>query len=180
MLRTTLLEPGGQWCAFWDGDAGRETRDRANAWIREQAVPGPWLPFCAIRHAHIDGRAAPFFRAAGTRRTVVVGPGHIERLDTRLLEPAEHVTIPDGSAWEEVPRIRRTLFGVLKEGDLVLFCAGMASNVLIHQLWNEYRWQGHATLLDVGSVLDPWCGVYSRRVYRDSEWREQTMQKNLP
>jgi hypothetical protein len=42
----------------------------------------------------------------------------------------------------------------------VAFCAGMASNVWIDRLYEDFG--GRAALLDIGSAFDPLAGVYSR------------------
>ena len=61
--------------------------------------------------------------------------------------------------------------------DLVLFSAGLGAAVMVHQLWAEFA--GQATLWDIGAVLDPYCGVFSRKNYRTLEWQESVMPLNL-
>jgi len=46
----------------------------------------------------------------------------------------------------------------------ILFCAGMMSNVLIDELWWMYP---DGTYIDMGSALDPHCGISSRRYHRE-------------
>lgn len=177
-LRHTLREPVGQWCVFWQpvgGRLGADLHQKARAWIAEHYTGVPWIvdrPFAA---ANRMGVIAPFLRATRERRVVLVGPRHMDRLPRDVLTPAVHVEVPDATAWRVTDDIVAEISDAVQPDDLVLFCAGMASNLMVHRLWPML--QDTVTLLDIGAVLDPYCGVYSRSTHRNPEWRENVMMK---
>lgn len=167
-LRETLREPVGQRCVFWDPAPviGRKAHADALAWMARNPLRVEWLPDCPIRKANEIGLAAPIWRAVAGRRTIVVGPGHFRSLD--LFQPEARIEVPPRYAWTEAPRIVDEIEQVFRPGDLVLIAAGMATNLIVHALWP--RVAGSATLIDIGSALDPYCGVFSRAVYRSPLW----------
>lgn len=179
-LTRTLKQPVGQWCAFWipgqGGERTREVRERAARWIAEHEPNVRWIADRMDGEANAAGHMAPFFAAARTRRAVLVGPRHLTKLPASVLTPAAHVVVRDSDAWKHEEETSATIRRVLESGDIVLFAAGMASNLMIHRLWPEYR--GEVTLYDIGAALDPYCGVQSRAIYRRPEW-PATMKRNL-
>ncbi len=177
-LLRTLTEPVGQWCVLWPGGAGPDARARVSEWIARHQPDIRWIPFRPICWAAVFGFAGPFFEAVRSRRVVLVGPEHMKRLPAEVVDPSAYVTVPDGSAWRVVEEMCQSVRDAVEVDDLVLFSSGMASNLAIHALWPELR--GRATLFDLGSVLDPYCGVFSRRAYQDPVWQRDIMPQNLP
>ena len=177
-LLRTLTEPVGQWCVFWypHPKLGRPARDGAVKWLAENKPDVRWIPDRPVGAANELGLAAPFWRACRTRRVVLVGPAHLSRLD--LFPVAHHIQTPDGTAWQHVGRICDEVRAVMEPDDLVLFASGMATNLMIWELWPEVR--GTVTLYDIGSALDPYCGVFSRRTFRERGWKETIMPRNRP
>ena len=177
-LIQTLLNPTGQWCAYWWDiqKKGRIARSRAEKWLAEFKPPVSWIPDRPIFRAMEQGRARPFFEALAYRDVVLVGPNHLEPLDAFPIR--EFVTVPDGSAWEEVDRICGEVDGNLRNDTVVLFASGMAANVMIHRLWGEHR--SRATFYDIGSALDPFVGLLSRGEYKTPGWYENVFRQNVP
>lgn len=178
MLRDTLLRPVGQWCVLWwpHPTKGMRAYQAARKWLAEHKPDVRWIPDRAVSRANELGKAAPFFAACRTRRVVLVGPAHLAALD--LFPVAEHVRVPDAVAWQHTDRLCAEILTVVRPHDLVLICAGMAANLIVHRLWPELR--GRATLLDMGATLDPYVGVFSRGVFREPGWRENVMPRNVP
>lgn len=180
-LRETLMRPVGQWCCLWwpHQTIGAKVYRDALVWIGANKPPVQWLPERPIFRAVIEGAAAPFFAACRTRRVIVVGPAHMVRLD--LLDVAVHIPVPKGTAWKLADDLTDEVCSAVGDrGDdpLVLIAAGMGANLIIHRAWPRLR--GRATLLDIGSTLDPFCGVYSRGPFRDETWQRDTMDRNRP
>ncbi len=171
-LRHTLLEPVGQWCSFFDVPS--PIRDAAIEWIEQHHPAVHWVAQRPYGRAATIGELAPFLQAVRTRRVVVVGPEHLAALPEEVVGPFVHVQVPMATAWLEVDRIADDVRCAVGMGDLVLFAAGMASNLLIHRLW-----RGLSTMLDVGALLDPYVGVASRRYHSDPEWLLDMKPRNL-
>lgn len=181
-LRESLKRADGIHAAFWPTeDVGASVRKAAVAWIEHERPDVRWLEDCPIRRANETGRAAPFFRALRELDVLVVGGPHLRDLSPDLLGTWQYMPVHDTRAWEDAGRVAYALPSVLDDldADVVLLAAGMASELIIHELWPCVKGSG-VSLIDVGAVLDPYAGVYSRGAYRDPEWRENVMPLNLP
>jgi hypothetical protein len=177
LLRRSLLEPVGQWCVFWfpHPTKGVRIREKALLWLATHEPQVSWIPDRPVGMASIQGLARPIFQAMRTRRIILVGPQHLARLE---LFDFQHVIVPDATAWREIDRITAEVRSRIRRDDLVLFASGMATNVMIHRLWPDFR--GRATLYDIGAALDPYVGVFSRGEYQAEHWQRDIMPRNLP
>lgn len=181
MLRNTLLHPVGQLCVFWwPGETkGLAARAGALKWIAQHKPPVTWIPDRPFGRANEIGELAPFFAAARTRNVTIVGPQHMERFPTNLLGDFQHIVVRDGTAWQSADDTVAQVEDMAREDELVLFAAGMASCVMIHRLWGGAL-RHKATLIDIGAVLDPYAGVYSRGEYVTEAWQTDTQPRNIP
>lgn len=172
-LRTTLLSPVGQWCGT---NPGRSMRIDVEAWVlhRRPKVRLVWKE--TLSAANVRGELAPFFRAVRERGCILVGPRHLTALNPDVIGHVEHILVPDATAWQDVDFISAIILEVVWETDIVLFAAGMATNLLIHRLRPMLPL---ATLLDVGAILDPYVGRFSRKGYRKPIFQERNMMRNL-
>jgi len=109
-----------------------------------------------LHDASARGQARPFFsairRASNRGSLTIVGPGHLGALPLTFT----HVVTHPSDALSQVEEITHRLSSE-GPGDVVLFCAGPTSNILIDRLHGR-----GACLLDVGALLDPYAGVLSR------------------
>lgn len=109
-----------------------------------------------IHNASIDGKLNEFFETLEDRDVLLVGPPHL----AGVLPEAEHVAITPVDCWKDYDNIVKNI--PHDRGDLVvLLCASMVSEVIIH----DYRMFKDITMIDMGSVLDPYAGVKSRRYH---------------
>jgi hypothetical protein len=178
-LADTLLEPVGQWCLYFSGK-NEPRRPAADAWLAEHRPPVQWIPDRPLARANEQGMLAPFVAAIRKRRVCVVGPRHMRGLKGVFTSQWCHLPVPDGTAWKEAATLGRKI-QVLAETagfDLFLIAAGSGAALTIHRAWPEVK--ERATLIDIGATLDPYAGVFSRNLYRTSEWRKHVMPKNLP
>lgn len=179
-LRDSLTGATDLVAAFWPtGDAGEDVRTEACAWLRGNDTDVAWLPDCPIRRASEAGLLAPFFRALRWRRIVLVGGPHLDRqVARRAIGPHAFVKVSATESWKEAAQaVDHLEWHVRRGADVVLFAAGMGSEVMIHAARPRLP---DATLVDIGAVLDPYVGVYSRGYMRDAVWRRDRMPRNLP
>jgi len=106
-----------------------------------------------LHDASERGQLRPFFQALRRHgRLTIVGPEHLKALPMQY----RHVVTHPSNAIGQLSDILGQLEGI-GPGDVVLFCAGPTSNILIDRLHGR-----GACLLDVGALLDPYAGVISR------------------
>lgn len=173
MLRATLLQPRD---FMYGTRPGKKRKHTANDWVKANCSrPIDWVWKSTLPEANVNGQLAPFMQAWKRRDIVVVGPVHT--LSGLPFKYRLHHTIPDGTAWMHWRDIARKIRLHWREGDVVSFSAGMASNVMIWWLWDDARDAG-VTLLDVGALWDPYVGVLSRSGYRKPTWPE-SMERNV-
>lgn len=176
LLADSLRGAKGIQAAFWPRqDVGARTREMALTWLEAERPDVHWLADCPIRRANEVGLAAPFFRALRGRQVYLVGTDHMMAGGRLPFTLRRGLGVPGSTAWMWVEDTAGEIVGSSHPTDVILLAAGMASELMIHSLWDGTR-----TIIDVGAILDPYAGVYSRNVYRSEHWRREIMPKNLP
>jgi hypothetical protein len=110
-----------------------------------------------LHNASIDGILHHFLDSFNGRYIVLVGPAHLQYFFNGV-----HIVIPSVNCWTEYENVRQQI-AFHTEGvhnAVVLLAASMMSEVLIDDFADE-----PLTFIDVGSVLDPYCGIKSRRYH---------------
>lgn len=177
-LAHTLLRPAGQWCVFFQRD--HQASASAIAWVDKHKPPVEWIADRPFGRASEMGMAAPFFQAIRDRNVCIVGPWHLFHLLSEAKSPIVRLhgffATSAGDAWKSTDELVQSV--IQKDSDLFLFAAGSASNLIIHRAWPHMKHR--ATLIDIGAMLDPYVGVYSRSLFLKEQWRRDVLPKNLP
>lgn len=138
-------------------------------WLDENAPDIIWNDSEVFLRTSLAGALYPLVRILRLRRVVLVGGAHLQALAE--LDPLVHVIVPDVNAWLDKERIAKDILRAsfstnpLKRAEVILFCAGMTSKVLMWELYPLMH-QERVTMLDMGSVFDMYCGVDSRKYAR--------------
>lgn len=117
-----------------------------------------WVNADVLHNASIEGELHKFIDALKGRYIVLVGPVHLSGFWSQCV----HIVVPPVNCWLEYENIRQQIeFHVDGVNNaVVLLAASMMSEVLIDDFADH-----HHTFIDIGSVLDPYCGVISRRYH---------------
>lgn len=120
-----------------------------------------WINADIFHKASIHGKLDKLFNALDGRHVVYVGNESLKKLPFIN----EFVEIPFKNVWKQYDK---TLTRILARtsGQFKVFCfsGGMATNVFIHDLWNEDPWHSY---IDVGSVFDPYVGRITRKYHEN-------------
>lgn len=108
-----------------------------------------------LHSASIDGVLGRFFNALEGRYIILVGPPHLADLFDCV-----HIVIPSVNCWLQYENILEQLSFHIKTDVVVLLCASMMSEVLLWDFENK-----DCTMIDCGSVFDPYANVYSRKYH---------------
>lgn len=112
------------------------------------------------------GLMPEMFQALKDRRVLLVGPWHImkikDRIDYELL-----IEVSPRNCWLDSDLVMSELDQQIRKNTVVLFCASMAANVWIHRFWKMYK--NSVTLIDLGSGIDPYCGVFQRSFHHKAK-----------
>lgn len=135
-----------------------------------------WFNADILHHASIKGLIKPFFNAVNYRKNIVlVGPQFLSKIKS-YINYDYHVVIPGLNCWESYKQIlydcskivNRIINRPVNNGDvLFLISASMPAKVLIDDLYCQYNDKLNISLLDTGSLFDPFCGKNSRGYHRD-------------
>jgi hypothetical protein len=147
-------------------------------YIKRNNLVISWHNASVFHDANIDGQLSPFVRALRNKKCVVVGPDYMRGLDKQVVRYSDFIEVPRVNCFDAYDSIFAQLLKVANSssGNVFLFSASMASNVFIHQLYDQF---GAANwFLDIGSLWDVYLGVNSRSVYQRQVW-DDLIKKNL-
>ncbi|HUS96932.1 MAG TPA: hypothetical protein VMX97_09360 [Hyphomicrobiaceae bacterium] len=145
-IMSSLLTPGRWWAA-----------PRVIEWTAAH----PEVSFCSSMILHCAsqrGELGPFFAALRGLRVSFVGNETMRGMQPWLGE-FRLVEIPAQDCWLHRDEIVPRIIAAARQSDVVLFACSMPAKVWIRQTWES---GAAASLIDVGSVLDPYVGRESR------------------
>lgn len=110
------------------------------------------------------GELGRLFAALKGKFVVLIAPKRFE--DWNLFDVSKHIVIPDKNCWlnyDDIDyEIEDTLIYADSDEVVILYCAGMMSNVLINEWRGDYY-----TQIDLGSVLEPYIGHVNRKYHTE-------------
>ncbi len=128
----------------------------------------PWINADVWHHASIKGYFEEFFEALKERSVIFVAPEYLCKIDKFSFM---HIRVPEQNCWlhrkeilEEVTRTLDLYDAAGAADQVVLFCASMPTKYIIDELYKEFG--DRHTLLDLGSVFDPYVGKASRSYHK--------------
>ena len=121
--------------------------------------------FLALYRGFLDANKAgilwPLVDALRQQQVAYVGPKHLQELIRCWTGIEKYVVVPRQNCYLSKDQILGFVRQRIAQGaDVVGFSAGMLSNVLIDNLWQEFN--GRITLIDFGSIFDPYASIISR------------------
>lgn len=131
-------------------------RDQVAAYLEpiEQLVYGDLFNAATIRWG-----VAALMYPLRDRHVILVGPEHFKELGIE-----DHIIVPKRDCWEAADRIHEEVDTLIKryggEHPVVIYSCSMLAKWLVDVFYHQYG--DSITQMDVGSCLDPWCGVFSR------------------
>lgn len=118
-----------------------------------------WCESNIIHRANIKGRLPELFDALKTRDVLLIGPSHLKKLKQFDFYICE---IPIKDCWLKYEYVYEEIKALANVKDwVVVYAASMMTNILIDDFKNA-----GITQIDVGSALDPYCGVKSRSYHK--------------
>lgn len=98
------------------------------------------------------------------RVVISVGPAHFKKLDFSR----HHISVPSNNCWRVMDQVEdvidRYIQSYIHRHPVVVYSCSFLAKILVDVFFHRYGEQ--TTQVDVGSCLDPWCGVQSRFWHR--------------
>lgn len=116
-------------------------------------------------------RFEPFLDVLRARKIVMVGPQHLREF--RLFPVISFVECPRRNAFKALGQLFRQLTALLDKAQdhlVVSISMGPASPLLVEMLWAHCN--GEHTIIDTGSIWDPFVGDHSRTYMERPELQE--------
>ena len=122
-----------------------------------------WVDADVFHRAGSEGILGRFINALKERPVILAGPPHL--LEMKLFD-YDYVYVPPYRCHDASNQIEREIVARLdkaKAPTVVSISASMAANGITHRLANAYG--AKHTILDIGSLWDPYAGVVSRKYH---------------
>ena len=116
----------------------------------------------------LEGKINELFNALSDKNVIIVGPEYLTKLSNRV--NFAHIKTPFGTLVQDFDGIEENLLSLLAKTSLdtkdtvLLYSCSFAAKALIDTVYKKYKTQ--LTQMDMGSVFDPYCGVFSRGYHR--------------
>ncbi len=139
-------------------------------WIHEHDIKCIWYDADVMSKASDDGMLFPFIEFLQTRRSLLVGAAHLDKL--KGFPITSHIVCHPTHAFEEVNELEDEIGFRIDRDDpsTVLLSAGQgASPTLVSRLHRIYP---KLVIIDCGSLWDPYVQVFSRSGYKTRGWNE--------
>lgn len=138
-------------------------------WLKEMGIFRTWENADVLHDASKNGNINDFLAALDkTNWHLVSSYNELEYAELPIEQRNANIPVPAINAWllypEVLQNITKRVSERAHEGDVFLFAAGMMSNVLIDDMYNSYG--ERYTLIDIGSLFDPFVGRCSRRYHK--------------
>jgi hypothetical protein len=133
-------------------------------WLNRRQLAFSWVDADVLHRSSIAQRLGGLLESLRSRPVLIIGPPHLQGLS--ILPHATLLPIPDRNcyaAYAAVLAEARTQLAHASPDTCVCVSAGMMAKVLIHDLATTFP--SH-TLLDCGSLWDPYAGRVSRVYHR--------------
>jgi hypothetical protein len=134
----------------------------------QQDFPGiDWVDADSIHNASIDGKLELLFESLNGRDVLLVGPKHLAKFKTNEWN---FIFTPERNCWLDYSVIRdmvyrwwfetMTVKAFRDRKPVILLSCSMMAEIMLHDMNQQ-----STTIIDMGSVLDPYAGVKSRRYH---------------
>ncbi len=125
-----------------------------------------WVNSDVLHDANITEHLKRFFEVLKDQPVIMIAPQRLQKLPFSY---SRFIEIPLINCWTERDRVVNELLTLLPKVDyaVLLFCASMSTNVMIHDLYKYYG--NKVTMIDLGSCLEPHCGFETRSYHKKME-----------
>lgn len=162
---TAVLEAAPPYDLGLQGLAMRRFGTEIAGWLARRKLVFEWVDADIFARRSAAGQLSPLLTALATREVILVGPAYLAPLRHRF-HLTHHVIVPEMNCHDAVERLIARSAAALhaRQHAVLAVSASMSANVLIHRLYSG-GFAGH-TLIDFGSLWEPYVGRVTRRYHR--------------
>lgn len=162
---TQVLEARPTYYLGLQNAALRRYGPEIEVWLAVRKLDLPWVPADLWHQASIKDQLEPFLEVLRAREVILVGPLRVVGHDLPFPRTGT-VLVPLVNCHTEVDQVvnKVELFLSASPQAIVVLSASMSANVIIHRVHQQYP---DATLLDLGSLWEPYVDVANRAYHHD-------------
>jgi len=153
--------------AAWERVFGSQVHD----WLVAEGLHDlDWISANIFFAASVKGRLGEFISALQERPAwILVGPQHLGAVQEKL-GFTKQIVVPQDcfSVRDEILKQSLQAAARLPLNSVVTISAGMTANLLVHGIFKQVG--DRLTIIDTGSVWDPYAGVFSRSYMREESF----------
>ena len=149
----------------------KAVRERTDEAFKELISGVDWINSDIIHNASIKNKEEKqfdkLFEVLKRRDTILVSNVNLVEVISKFNDHStsfRHIIIGEKDCWLEYEDILKALKKNITDDVVILYCASMASEVLIDDIYNEYGLK--VTQIDIGSAFDPYCGKHTRTYHQ--------------
>lgn len=146
-------------------------------WLERRRLFFDWGDAGMWARASQDGSLMLLSAALADRTVILIGPDGLRKLPGHVLAPVRHIVTPDRDAFDVVDWLTTEGSGAIvwarDRAPVVAVSAGPAAKIVVDRLAAHYP---QATIIDFGSVWDPYAGRTTRTYHRAILAREAVAQ----
>ncbi len=153
---------------YYYASLGEPWSDEVDAWCRENGVQVRWAKKDVLERSIQDDTFGDVLRVLIRKNVLVVGLPRLKALEEMF--GFRHLSVDGPNCFIRREPIEVEIWDACEQNqpDVILMACGLATVVMIHELHSTLG----ATLLDVGSIFDPFVGFESRRGHRTDRHRK--------
>lgn len=117
-----------------------------------------------LHERNAKGTINDFFDVLKNKEVILIGPWYMKDLN---LFNFTHIETPEYHSWLHVEEICKNINDKIdkSKNQILLFSCSLAAKICIDHFYKLYGNQ--IIQIDTGSLLDPYCGMYSRKYHVD-------------
>jgi hypothetical protein len=131
-----------------------------------------WVDSDIMHRQSIRYGLKDLFQVLQTRNLVLIANENLQEIASYLYsentDDLMHLIISPVDSWLEYDDVLKRLLQIIHKDDVILYCSGMMTEVLIDDIYKIYK--DDVTQIDIGSLFDPYCGVKSRSYMKDKKF----------
>lgn len=129
-------------------------------WLKKHKIKRRWERTDQFVQASKNNELELLTIALRDKRVCLIGKEELHVINKDF----SYIGISSLNCWLDYDSILKLAKAALKTHDVLLFCSGMMSNVLIHHL---HEYDPTKTYIDLGSVLDVYVGLNTRGYHKE-------------